>query len=313
MAANYVRYFVSTFIWFFLNPFGFWQGMAQVLGQVVAVIRSLIANPTKSQERIALSLPFEGYWTVAKGGVDKADSHSWNVIAQRYAYDFYVTDNRGKSHQGDDKRLENYYAFGKAVLAPADGTVVEVRDNIRDFPHPGAGWIDWRTRDFRGNYIVIRHGERAYSFVAHLKQGSCRVKPGDLIQRGQVIGECGNSGHSTEPHIHLHLQDHPNFYLAIGLPIQFMNVEIQSIGSDSIERFSHGYISKNHKVANLPNGYGSSQHDGETTKVMSASASLLDLIASLVLCVLTGLGIFTIFRHLVQVVRSILESLLSIN
>lgn len=306
-----MRYFVSTFIWFFLNPFGFWQGMAQVLGQVVAVTRSLLVNPTKSHEPIALSLPFEGYWTVAKGGVDKANSHSWSVITQRYAYDFYVTDNHGKSHRGDGKRLEDYYAFGKAVLAPADGTVIEVQDNVRDFLHPGTGWIDWRTHDIRGNYVVIRHGERTYSLVAHLKQGSCRVKRGDLVQRGQVIGECGNSGHSTEPHIHFHLQDHPNFYLAMGLPIQFMNFEIQAVGSDSIERLSRGYISKNHKVANLPSGYGGGQHDEETDKVMSAPASLFDLITSLVLCVLTVLGIFRIFRHLVQVVQSILGSLLA--
>lgn len=216
-----IKYFVSTLIWFFFNPFGFWQGIAQNVGQVVAGIRSLIDNPTKLQGQIALSLPFEGYWTIAKGGTDKANSHSWSVITQRYAYDFYVTDNHGKSHQGNGKRLEDYYAFGKAVLAPADGTVVEVRNNIRDFPHPGTGQIDWRTPDLRGNYVVIRHGERAYSLVAHLKQGSCRVNKGDLVLRGQVIGECGNSGHSTEPHIHFHLQDHPNFYLAIGLPILF--------------------------------------------------------------------------------------------
>lgn len=96
----------------------------------------------------------------------------------------------------------------------------------------------------------------------------------------------------------------------MGLPIQFINFAIQTIGSDSIEKFSRGYISKNHKVANLPSGYGNVQHGEKTTKVMSAPASLFDLIASLVLSILTVLGVFTIFRYLVWMIQSILESLL---
>jgi murein DD-endopeptidase MepM/ murein hydrolase activator NlpD len=306
-----IRYFISTFLWFFLNPFGLWQGMAQVLGQAVAVIHSPIVNPTRPQDLILMSLPFEGYWTVAKGGVNKTDSHSWSVIAQRYAYDFYVTDNDGRSHRDNGKRLEDYYAFGKAVLAPADGTVVEVRDDVRDFPHPGTGWIDWRTRDFRGNYIIIRHGKHVYSFIAHLKQGTCRVKRGDLVQCGQVIGECGNSGHSTEPHIHFHLQNHPNFYLAIGLPIQFRDIGVQGTGSDNVGKYSLGYISKSQKVANLPNDQGVAWRDKEVAKV-SYTTNFLDLISSLALCVLTILGIFTIFRALAGVAQSILRLMLGI-
>ncbi|MGQ9611368.1 MAG: hypothetical protein ACUVSL_08415 [Chloroflexus sp.] len=94
---NYTRYLISALLWFFLNPFGFWQGMMQVFGQVVAVGRSLFAHSTNSKQPTVLSLPFEGYWTVANGGVDKKHAHSWSVIAQRYAYDFYVTDDEGKS------------------------------------------------------------------------------------------------------------------------------------------------------------------------------------------------------------------------
>lgn len=307
-----IRYLISTFLWFFLNPFGFWQGMAQALGQTVAVIRSLIVYSTTPQEPIPMSLPFEGCWTVAKGGVNKTDSHSWSVIAQRYAYDFYITDDDGRSHRDSGKRLEDYYAFSMAVLAPADGTVVEVRDGIRDFPYPGTGQIDWRTRDLRGNYIIIRHDQHVYSLIAHLKQGTCRVKRGDWVQRGQVIGECGNSGHSTEPHIHFHLQNHPNFYLAIGLPIQFRDFEIQGTDSDNVERHSLGYISKGQKVANLPNEQGVAWHDKGAAKVMGATVNFWDLISNLVLSALTILGVFWIFRVLAGVVQSILQLMLGI-
>ncbi|MGQ9877260.1 MAG: M23 family metallopeptidase [Chloroflexus sp.] len=310
--TNYMWYLSSTLLWFFLNPFGFWQGMMQVFGQVVAVGRSLFAHSTNSKQPIALSLPFEGYWTVANGGVDKKHSHSWSVIAQRYAYDFYITDDQGKSYQGAGKKPEDYYAFGRAVLAPADGTVVEVRDDMRDFPHSGTGWIDWRTRDLRGNYIVIKHDEQAYSLIAHLKQGSCGVTKGDFVQRGQVIGLCGNSGHSTEPHIHFHLQNHPNFYLAIGLPVQFMHVAVQAIGSERVEVLPRGYITKNHNVANLSGDDGSNQPAKETTQIIDASVSLSDFITSLVSCLLTILGVLAILRYLVYAVQLVGESLLRV-
>ena len=310
--VNHLRYLVSTLLFFFLNPFGFWQGMAQVLGQIVGISRSLLAHPTRSQRPIALSLPFEGYWTVANGGVDKSNSHSWSIITQRYAYDFYVTDDQGKSHQGDGKRLEGYYAFGRAVLAPADGTVIEVRDDVRDSPHSGTGWIDWRTRDFRGNYIVIKHDEWAYSLIAHLKQGSCKVKEGDCVQRGQVIGVCGNSGHSTEPHIHFHLQDHPNFYLGVGLPIQFIHIAVQAIGSDRIQVLSSGYITKNQKVANFLGNHGGNQPAEETTQVVGASVGLLDFITSLLSGLLTILAVVAILRYVVYMFQFIFDSLLGI-
>ncbi|MDQ7030444.1 MAG: M23 family metallopeptidase [Ardenticatenia bacterium] len=208
--------------------------------------------------------------------------------------------------------MEDYHAFGKPVLAPADGTVVEARDNIPDFPHPGTGWIDWRTRDARGNYVVIRHSERVYSLIAHLRQGSCRVRQGDLVQRGQVIGECGNSGHSTEPHIHFQLQNHPNFYLAIGLPILFKHFEMQDIDSGKLRRYALGYISRGKKVANIPDDQNVAQHDKEITEVMSATVNLWDLISNLVLCILTISGVFAIFMRLVDVIQSILQLALGI-
>lgn len=291
MFGVYIRYLVSSLIWSFLNPFGFWQGLVQLFGQGIAVTRGLISKQVRTD--LVLSLPFEGYWTIVNGGVTKSTSHSWGIIAQRYAYDFYITDSDGKSHQGDGKRLEDYYAFGKVVLAPADGIVVEVRDGIPDASHPGTGWIDWRTRDFRGNYIIIQHGERAYSFIAHLKQGSFKVKRGDVVHRGQVIGACGNSGHSTEPHIHFQLQDHPNFYLAIGLPARFMNFEMQVVPSGPQERFSEGYISKNHKVGNI----AGCEADGKFVEPVSARIGLSDFVTNVVINGLLIVGVIALLMQ----------------
>ncbi len=90
---------------------------------------------------------------------------------------------------------------------------------------------------------MIKHNDQEYSFLAHFIPGSIKVKEGDTVKRGQVIGKCGNSGHSTEPHLHFHFQDHPNFYLGRGIPIKFKDLKING------EAKSESYIKKEERVA----------------------------------------------------------------
>ncbi|GBD94989.1 putative peptidase [bacterium BMS3Abin05] len=245
----YLSYFASVFVWQFLNPFGIWQSILQNGGQVIAILRSRISKTDVPS--FSMSLPFEGYWRVANGGIDKPTSHSWNILSQRYAYDFICYGKDGKEYAGNGRKAESYYAFNQDVLAPADGTVINVRNDIRDYAHAGTGTIDFLTRDIRGNHLIIRHGEHIYSLIAHLRKNSCRVGRGDFVKRGQVIGKCGNTGHSTQPHIHFHVQDNPNFYLAIGLPILFKNIEIGHNSSSTLKKITQGCISKNSRVRNL--------------------------------------------------------------
>ncbi|MBS3966536.1 MAG: M23 family metallopeptidase [Truepera sp.] len=192
-----------------------------------------------------------GCWLVVNGGIDEETSHSWELVGQRYAYDF-VIDQEGRTYQGEGTRLEDYYAFGQPILAPADGRVVQVREGIRDYPRPLplSGRIDWLTRDFRGNFVVIDHGHQEYSFLAHLQRGSVRVRVGDKVSQGQIIGLCGNSGHSTEPHLHFHVQDHPNMFLAVSLPVRFAGFRL----SDDPETASRpeAYLSRGQRIVMPP-------------------------------------------------------------
>jgi len=275
----YLKYFASVFIWQFLNPFGIWQSILQNGGQVIAILRSRVSNVVTPS--IPMSLPFEGYWTVINGGNEKLSSHSWNLITQRYAYDLIITNKDGKKYNSDGSKAENYYAFGQDVLAPADGMVIKVQNNIRDYVYAGTGTINLRTQDMRGNYLIIRHADNVYSFIAHLRQNSCRVKPGDFVKRGQVIAKCGNSGHSTEPHIHFHLQDHPNFYLAVGLPILFENIEIEYNASTASKEVAYGYISKNCRVRNITPDKEHKEFSNEPDKeIAPAQGGLLSLFSS---------------------------------
>lgn len=178
---------------------------------------------------IQYDLPFEGEWTVINGCFTKEFSHSWDIPTQRYAYDFLVLDENGKSYTGDPKNVGNYYCYGKAVLAPADGVVTKVVNNAEDSLILGNGRFFSRAKNIEGNYIVIRHGKNEYSTLAHLKKDSILVKEGERVSRGQRIAACGNTGNSSEPHLHFQLQDGPGLYNSAGLPVRFSGVRIRSL------------------------------------------------------------------------------------
>lgn len=228
--AFLLRFHVSSLL-ATLNPVQFAQSVRQARGDAAAAER-VVEDAAAFRQEVEYTLPFGGEWLVGGGGVTQATSHSWELAAQRFAYDFLAVDGEGRSHAGDGTRLGDYLAYGRPVLAPADVTVVAVRDGVRDAPGPGTGWLDWRAADFRGNWVTLRHAEGEYGFLAHLVPGSIRVRPGDRVRRGDTLGLCGNSGHSTEPHLHFQVQDHPDFFQAAGLPVAFSGCVVDGVGAD---------------------------------------------------------------------------------
>lgn len=89
---------------------------------------------------MSFALPFEGTWKVVNDDIRKQISHSWNLVGQRYAYDFVVVSNSGKTHQHSASKPENYFAFGKPILVAADMVVEDIQENIRDYYQAGIGW-----------------------------------------------------------------------------------------------------------------------------------------------------------------------------
>lgn len=205
------------------------QSFQQLIGIPYIYISHGLKLPDKKNYRPAVhySLPFRGQWTVINGGPDKKASHSWSVLTQRYAYDFIILDDNGESCNGDKTILQNYHCYGKEVLAPADGVVVEVADKYKDSRTFGNGKTDRVTKDIRGNYIVIQHADKEYSFIAHLLLHSLKVKAGQRVKRGEIIAQCGNSGNTSEPHIHFQIQDGKSFLVSAGLPVTFEGIEVK--------------------------------------------------------------------------------------
>jgi len=201
----------------------FYHTMRQIAGSFCDVYRTI---PRKEGYNSIVNyiLPFDGRWTVVNGGVDKDFSHSWDVETQRFAYDFIKMDDNGNSHRGDETALDSYYCYGLDVRAPADGVVVKAsRNHIESRVNGKKAYCD--TWDIRGNFVVIKHAEKEYSALAHLAAGSVVVRAGDFVKQGQIIGKCGNTGNTSQPHLHFQLQSGKSFFTAQGLPIAFSNVE----------------------------------------------------------------------------------------
>ncbi|SHF45581.1 Urea transporter [Mariniphaga anaerophila] len=150
---------------------------------------------------VSAALPFFGEWTVSQAH----NGEYTHKGAWRHAWDFIITDRTGEQFCNSGDFAEDYYCFGKAVLSPADGTVVEVINNI---PDNTIG--DVNTKDNWGNTIIIKHSEYLYSKLSHLKFQSIDVKTGDALKRGQLLGKCGNSGRSPYPHLHFQFQASPH-------------------------------------------------------------------------------------------------------
>lgn len=182
----------------------------------------------EAYSKTKFDLPFEEKWLVFWGGKNIFVNYHYEYEQVRYAYDF-VKEKNGFTYRGNPNRNENYFAFNEDVLAPADGLVVASIDGIVD--NSPVGKVN--ESQPAGNFITIKHNNGEYSTIAHLKNGSLKAKSGDKVTAGQVIGKCGNSGNSTEPHIHFQVSTQLNQSNAVTIPISFRN-SIQLIRGDSV-------------------------------------------------------------------------------
>ncbi len=187
--------------------------------------------PAPDKHTTVLRLPFDGKWFVFWGGDTRELNQHHGVPNQRYAFDFLVKDSKDKTYKDEGKKNEDYLAFGREVLAPADGVVTDVIRGVRDNA-PGS----MNPYSALGNAVIIKHREYEVSVLAHFKQGSIRVEPGDKVRRGQVLGLCGNSGNSSEPHIHYHLQNTPIIQNGTGIKCFFDNIIVFRDGKAASEK-----------------------------------------------------------------------------
>lgn len=188
------------------------------------------------QTRTRLRLPFRREWTVFWGGRTLDKNYHAFTRDQRFALDVVIVED-GKTHRGDGTQLTDYFCYGEPVLAPAAGTVVWAQDSL---PDQMPGQMD--PAHAAGNSLILDHGNGEFSLLAHLQPGSLRFKIGDRVSQGTVVGLCGNSGNTSEPHLHYHLQNGPQPFLADGLPVQFTDLVVDG------KRIARAEIEKGSRV-----------------------------------------------------------------
>lgn len=189
---------------------------------------------------VVLRLPFQGRWIARNSPANRVPSHGTHLFGTTFAIDFVAVDERGRSaKRGWRSALateppEVFVGFGAPIVAPASGTVVAVIDGELDHEArrsqlaliPYAFSQGRRVRDgvraIAGNHVVIAMGSSGpFVLLAHLQRGSVSVAVGSVVEVGETIGSCGNSGNSTQPHVHVQVTDSTTWQTARGRSIIF--------------------------------------------------------------------------------------------
>ncbi|MDZ7674689.1 MAG: M23 family metallopeptidase [Acidimicrobiales bacterium] len=191
---------------------------------------AIIAAPLRGGRWLAVN-GLDSTTGVHRGSVQSVGGQLFD--AQRFAIDWMKLDDAGHLASGDPAELSAYHGYGEPVLAVADGTVVDVADALDDQPPgtlPDPADITLETVD--GNHVVLEIGEDVYAFYAHLSPGSVAVAEGDRVSAGDEIGELGNSGNTSAPHLHLHLMTTPDPLASDSIPYVFESFSLRGKVSD---------------------------------------------------------------------------------
>jgi hypothetical protein len=189
---------------------------------------------------IVLDLPFRGRWMARNSPARRVPSHGTHLLGTTYAIDFIAVDEHGRSAPLNWRAVlsveppEAFVGFGRPILAPVAGTVVAAHDGEPDhearrsqfalaaYALGQAARVRAGPDAIAGNHVVVAVADGGpYVALVHLRRGSVRVKVGDRVASGAQVGECGNSGNSTQPHVHVQAADSLDWARARGLPIAF--------------------------------------------------------------------------------------------
>jgi len=229
----------------------FWLGVVGIVLLVVGLALYFRVGTYRGQPTTVLS-PVAGRWLAMNSPATRVPSHGVHMYGQTYAIDV-VHEPEHSSRPGFGwrpvmRRPDEFPAFGQPVVAPADGVVVRVHDRERDHRSRNS-WpalpfllLEGSVRELLGvgrvlgNHVVLDVGDLTFAAFAHLRRGSVRVRRGQRVVAGEQVAECGNSGNSSEPHVHAQLMDHPRVTRAAGVPMAFAQVEIDGRVTDGLPR-----------------------------------------------------------------------------
>lgn len=205
-----------------------------------------------------LRLPFRGPWLTVRTPAARVPSHGTHFGGQTFAFDFVAVGPGQRTASARDWRtvlatepVGRFVGFGMPILAPADARVVAVREGeadhearrspLRLLPYAlgQAGRLRQGVHAITGNHVVLQlEGQPGFVLLAHLKRGSVAVAAGDRVNIGEQLGACGNSGNSTQPHLHVQAMDSPSLPSSRGLPVTFSAYDVRT--EAGVDRTSGG-------------------------------------------------------------------------
>lgn len=192
-------------------------------------VRAVAMLPLETfTQKTSLVYPFKGRGIITQAGVtngghrNRSGQFALDGVGLDKSYAMYLP--------GGGEKREDHAGWGRALIAPADGTVVRARGDRPDQPDPEKSDPKYYAPEHPnggdpGNHVVIDHGNGEFSMIAHLQEKSLRVKVGDRVRQGQELGKLGSSGDTVTPHVHYQLQSGPDIEWSDGLPCTFVNID----------------------------------------------------------------------------------------
>jgi hypothetical protein len=187
-----------------------------------------------NESPIVVSPPLRGDWIAGDSVNNRPDAahrravlvddgHAW--LAQRYAIDwvqYQTVDGVRTTWKGPEDKNDSYFCYNQPIYSVAAGKVVDMADGLPDnVPHSGKYAISIDFNNAAGNHVVVEIAPDRYVLYAHMRPGTVQVKVGDMVNVGDILGHVGNTGSSTEPHLHMHIDDQPSFLAGNGVPYEF--------------------------------------------------------------------------------------------
>lgn len=174
----------------------------------------VVASPLRGRRQVFINQSTMGYH------FDTAFFRQGKIYtSERYAFDsLQLNEGLTESYAGDPKDNRSYFNYGSPLYAVADGTVVAMENTRPENRGDARDQVFQTLLEYAGNYVMLDIGGGNHACYAHCIPGSVTVRPGDKVRKGEVIAQLGNSGNSTEPHLHFQICDGPDFFWSQGVP-----------------------------------------------------------------------------------------------
>lgn len=229
---------------------------AVVIVTCLALAVLLLIPPGRvDRDPVTVAAPVRGRWVAINSPGSRVPSHGTRTNGQMYAVDVVHPSN------GDSPPLirrglmpdrpEEYSCFGEPVYAIAAGTVTRVVDDHRDHRarNTWPAMIVMMTieglvrflggfRSLGGNHVIVAHDDGTSSVSAHLRHRSVVVSPGERVEEGQLIARIGNTGNSSEPHLHVQLMEGATPGVGSGVPMLWRGVTEEGEADPRVARYA---------------------------------------------------------------------------